>query len=229
MILDYKTGSARTEKQVRTGLAPQLTLEAAILRQGGFSASIARYRAAVRSSNRLCRAERRRTGRRINADRLQGRHARQPGRSRARKARRRWCSASTTRTSRIARSSIRCGGHVTATTTISRASRNGRATGGQKTISRARHEYRNEARHEIAGINPADVLRLQSEASDPGISAWVAANAGSGKTHVLAQRVINLAARGRRAGKNSLPHLHQGRRRQHGEAGVRYARALDHA
>jgi ATP-dependent helicase/nuclease subunit B len=36
IILDYKTGSARTEKQVRTGLAPQLTLEAAILRQGGF-------------------------------------------------------------------------------------------------------------------------------------------------------------------------------------------------
>jgi ATP-dependent helicase/nuclease subunit B len=35
-ILDYKTGSARTEKQVRTGLAPQLTLEAAILRDGGF-------------------------------------------------------------------------------------------------------------------------------------------------------------------------------------------------
>ncbi len=35
-ILDYKTGQARTEKQVRTGLAPQLTLEGAILRGGGF-------------------------------------------------------------------------------------------------------------------------------------------------------------------------------------------------
>jgi ATP-dependent helicase/nuclease subunit B len=35
-IFDYKTGSARTEPQVRTGLAPQLTLEAAILRRGGF-------------------------------------------------------------------------------------------------------------------------------------------------------------------------------------------------
>jgi ATP-dependent helicase/nuclease subunit B len=35
-IFDYKTGSARTEPQVRTGLAPQLTLEAAILREGGF-------------------------------------------------------------------------------------------------------------------------------------------------------------------------------------------------
>jgi|HubBroStandDraft_6_1064221.scaffolds.fasta_scaffold22882_2 ATP-dependent helicase/nuclease subunit B len=36
-IFDYKTGSARTEPQVRTGLAPQLTLEAAILRKGGFA------------------------------------------------------------------------------------------------------------------------------------------------------------------------------------------------
>ena len=39
---------------------------------------------------------------------------------------------------------------------------------------------------------PPDVRRMQGEVSDPGVSAWVAANAGSGKTHVLAQRVINL-------------------------------------
>ena len=39
VILDYKTGSVRTEKQVRTGLAPQLTLEAAMLRRGGFAAA----------------------------------------------------------------------------------------------------------------------------------------------------------------------------------------------
>ncbi len=35
-MLDYKTGDGRTDKQVRTGLAPQLTLEGAILREGGF-------------------------------------------------------------------------------------------------------------------------------------------------------------------------------------------------
>ncbi|MGN6571963.1 MAG: double-strand break repair protein AddB, partial [Pseudolabrys sp.] len=35
-IIDYKTGMPPSEPQVRTGLSPQLTLEAAILRAGGF-------------------------------------------------------------------------------------------------------------------------------------------------------------------------------------------------
>ena len=41
-------------------------------------------------------------------------------------------------------------------------------------------------------VVPHDVLRVQVQASDPRLSVWVAANAGSGKTHVLAQRVIRL-------------------------------------
>src|SRR5580658_5278836 len=43
---------------------------------------------------------------------------------------------------------------------------------------------------------PDAVRRRQIEASDPEVSAFVAANAGSGKTYVLAQRVINLLLRG---------------------------------
>src|SRR5262249_40260102 len=39
---------------------------------------------------------------------------------------------------------------------------------------------------------PAEVVSNQTRASDPKVSAWVSANAGSGKTHVLAQRVIRL-------------------------------------
>jgi ATP-dependent helicase/nuclease subunit A len=43
---------------------------------------------------------------------------------------------------------------------------------------------------------PNDVRAVQIEAADPDVSAFVSANAGSGKTHVLAQRVINLLLRG---------------------------------
>ena len=39
---------------------------------------------------------------------------------------------------------------------------------------------------------PPQVRELQRAVAAPDVSAWVAANAGSGKTHVLAQRVINL-------------------------------------
>ena len=53
------------------------------------------------------------------------------------------------------------------------------------------------AANEKAG--PHSVRRcgdLQRAVADPNVSAWVAANAGSGKTHVLAQRVINLLLKG---------------------------------
>lgn len=43
---------------------------------------------------------------------------------------------------------------------------------------------------------PKSVTEPQNSASDPDISAWVAANAGSGKTHVLMLRVIKLLLRG---------------------------------
>ncbi len=36
-ILDYKTGAPPSDKQVSLGLSPQMTLEAAILREGGFA------------------------------------------------------------------------------------------------------------------------------------------------------------------------------------------------
>jgi ATP-dependent helicase/nuclease subunit A len=39
---------------------------------------------------------------------------------------------------------------------------------------------------------PPAVIENQHTASDPALSAWVSANAGAGKTHVLAQRVIRL-------------------------------------
>src|SRR5262245_34968521 len=41
-------------------------------------------------------------------------------------------------------------------------------------------------------VIPDGVIAAQHAASDPAASAWVSANAGAGKTHVLAQRVIRL-------------------------------------
>jgi ATP-dependent helicase/nuclease subunit A len=43
---------------------------------------------------------------------------------------------------------------------------------------------------------PPETIRLQGLASDPARSAWVSANAGSGKTHVLSQRVVRLLLEG---------------------------------
>jgi ATP-dependent helicase/nuclease subunit A len=43
---------------------------------------------------------------------------------------------------------------------------------------------------------PDALINVQIAASDPAVSAWVAANAGSGKTYVLAQRVIRLLLSG---------------------------------
>ena len=67
-ILDYKTGQPPTGKQVRMGLSPQLTLEAAILREGGFAdidagASVGR--------TRLCQIERQQSAGRIQDGRIE--------------------------------------------------------------------------------------------------------------------------------------------------------------
>ena len=45
-------------------------------------------------------------------------------------------------------------------------------------------------------VIPDTLRRMQATASDPSASAWVSANAGSGKTHVLTQRVLRLLLTG---------------------------------
>ena len=71
-------------------------------------------------------------------------------------------------------------------------------------------------------------MRLaQQRASNPASSAWVSANAGSGKTHVLVQRVLRLLLDGAPPSGDSLPHLHQGGGRQHGGARLQDAGEMD--
>ena len=50
-------------------------------------------------------------------------------------------------------------------------------------------------------VVPEALITKQHDASNPGVSAWVSANAGAGKTHVLAQRVVRLLLDGTRPEK----------------------------
>src|SRR2546423_13176434 len=59
-------------------------------------------------------------------------------------------------------------------------------------MGRRRHRRHGGGRVTAPRIIPDDLLRVQVAAADPAVSAWVTATAGSGKTHVLAQRVIRL-------------------------------------
>ncbi len=86
-VLDYKTGAPPTDKQVRIGLAPQLTLTAAILRAGGFD-TIAAGSSDLRAH--LCPAQRQHAAGRTataRAARQADRSADLARRSRARSAR----------------------------------------------------------------------------------------------------------------------------------------------
>ena len=51
------------------------------------------------------------------------------------------------------------------------------------------------------GIIPEETTARQRRAGDPNVSAWVSANAGSGKTWVLSRRVIRLLLSGSPASK----------------------------
>ena len=78
-------------------------------------------------------------------------------------------------------------------------------------------------------VPAADDAPRSSAPPIPTVSAWVSANAGSGKTHVLVQRVLRLLLAGRAALAHSLPHLHQGGGGEHVGAGVQDARRVDRA
>lgn len=52
------------------------------------------------------------------------------------------------------------------------------------------------------------------QAADPSRSAWVGANAGSGKTYILVTRLVRLMLAGVAPGKIAVPDLYAQRRRR---------------
>src|SRR5947208_5180915 len=63
-------------------------------------------------------------------------------------------------------------------------------------VRRRRRRRRGRGGMKKAYPIPSDTANSQARAADPAVTAWVSANAGSGKTHVLAQRVIRLLLQG---------------------------------
>ena len=186
-ILDYKTGQPPTEKQVRIGMSPQLTLEAAILRGGGFR----RHRGGcVGRRARLCRAQGRRAAGRRQADRVQGRrrrHSTPTARSASSQA---WSRAFEDEQQPYLPLVLPMWKNRYGTYDhLARVK--------EWSVGEADDEdddgHAGDGRMNAPRIIPDDrAAACRSTASDPAASAWVAANAGSGKTHVLAQRVIRL-------------------------------------
>ena len=121
---------------------------------------------------------------------FEGRHARRAGRPRARQAdQARWREFADP--TKPYRSLLRpmWKRRTTATTIISRACKEWSLTGGA--------DERWRRRMTRARAHPASrSSRGRSRRPIPAVSAWVSANAGSGKTHVLAQRVIRLLLAG---------------------------------
>ena len=189
-ILDYKTGQPPTGKQVRMGLSPQLTLEAAILREGGF-ADIAG--GCLGQRTRLCPAQRQQSaGRRTNPLELKIKPERCAATARRRPPTTRGRSSKTLIRAFEDESQAYTSLNLSMWSNRYGSLRRSRPHQGMVRGRRIGDRGMVKAPRPI----PAAVRATQARASDPAASAFVSANAGSGKTHVLVQRVIRLLLAG---------------------------------
>ena len=219
VILDYKTGSARTEKQVRTGLAPQLTLEAAILRKGGFKAIPAEASVAEIVYVTLKGGEP--PGEYKSIAFKEGTPDSQADRALEKLAAlaRRFDDDNEPYRSLV---------HPMWTTHYGEYDHLARVKEWSSTGGAVDDGAGAGAANENAGQHPARRAAVASRSFRSGRFRMGRRQrrigqdpcAGAARDQSLAQR--------RAAGENPLPHLHQGGRRQHGQARVRHARPLDH-
>jgi hypothetical protein len=197
MIIDYKTGSIPRRPR-RALLDPQLALEAAALKAGAFrdAGSLTRRTCsmcgcgpgAVSRSDRQQRACRRakrqgEVGDGSGEDSIDQLEIRRPA-----------AIGEKGFTSRLIR---RSSSISAANTIIWPAFPNGRRPKSDEASGNDDDDYR-PARGRRSDRLDGWTTVQQSIASDPQRSAWVSANAGSGKTHVLTQRVIRLLLAGAR-------------------------------
>jgi hypothetical protein len=191
-IIDYKTGGTPSRKEARILLDPQLALEAYALINGGFT-DVGRMPVSGLFYLRL-------TGREPFAERIDT-DPEKPGRDEflspadlAAKAVDEFvklvaCSDPAAEAS--CRAPSRAAPAISAAnTTIWRGLPNGRPLWTPMEVM---------AMTDDSGMTViSDTTLRQNLAATPTLSAWVSANAGSGKTHVLARRVIRLLLRGAR-------------------------------
>ncbi len=197
-IIDYKTGLNPSPAQARALLDPQLALEAAALQAGAFKAL-----GAQRPDNLLY--VRLRPGERFTCDKVNNEGARATTTTQPKSAIELAADSITQLTTLVKRlrdNSVGFASRVipvmqsdfAGTMTISPVSPN-----GQRPMPRMVMPM-TEITLETLGNDPHQWLtwtaQQQALASDPDSSAWVSANAGSGKTHVLTQRVIRLLLAG---------------------------------
>ena len=177
-LIDYKSGTPPGANEVKVGFAPQLTLEAAMLRRGGFDglpaleADEALYLklggagggaenpAGGKDEDILRLAEKHFAGLKMLLDQFA-------------------CE----KTPYLSRPFPKFAGRFLPYDHLARV-KEWSATGGAD-------EFRRRAVTRPLAI-PEPLRERQARASNPEASAWVSANAGSGKTHVLTQRVLRL-------------------------------------
>ncbi len=179
-IIDFKTGAVPTAKQTAAHYSPQLPLEAAMAAAGGFrdlpaegAAALTYVRLGTAELKEVSAVDRDETAFGLAASTLERLEAID---SRLRKSFARLCLA----------------GAADVPGPLRRLRPSG---AGEGMVDRRG----GRGMSELTDLAPGPLraaTALQTTASDPLLSAWVSANAGSGKTHVLARRVIRLLMRG---------------------------------